>query len=293
MPSISTCIISQLTALQRDCLICVNSIPQPCRTLQRSKCQDEGMRKIKERSYGGSNGGEQQMEFTDTHTQNTDVTIFSAALTQTHKTWLTFFLLFDWLGWERCWSFGVCVLTSVIRQLQPASVCKCIHLFFCALKAYIPLCHFHVFPRMCVWWLHGYGCVLHSMTYLSALTYSSSTGTQGTFPSLTPIWMSLNCRPRFSPRMVTLVPPWRGPVSGNNWTNKRMEEETEEQEKRIQKMDKRTGGCKKEDEGKRRKRICVFYFIDHCYTTYTPRTHMYAQFNMLSQFNYFEVWKLT
>lgn len=56
-----------------------------------------------------------------------------------------------------------------------------------------------------------------SSTHLSALTYSSSTGTQGTLPSLTPIWMSRNCRPRFSPRMVTLVPPWRGPVSGNNW----------------------------------------------------------------------------
>lgn len=67
-------------------------------------------------------------------------------------------------------------------------------------------------------------CVLHFMTYLSALTYSSSTGTQGTLPSLTPIWMSLNCRPRFSPRMVTLVPPWRGPVSGNNWTKEREED---------------------------------------------------------------------
>lgn len=65
MPSISTCIISQLTALQRDCLICVNSIPQPCRTQQRSKCQDRGMRKIKERAYVGSNGGERQIEFTD------------------------------------------------------------------------------------------------------------------------------------------------------------------------------------------------------------------------------------
>lgn len=57
MPSISTCIISQLTALQRDCLICVNSIPQLCRTLQRSKCQDGGMSKIKERAYVESNGG--------------------------------------------------------------------------------------------------------------------------------------------------------------------------------------------------------------------------------------------
>ena len=57
---------------------------------------------------------------------------------------------------------------------------------------------------------------IFSLTYLSALTYSSSIGTQGTFPNLTPIWMSLNCRPRFSPQMVTLVPPWRGPVSGNN-----------------------------------------------------------------------------
>ena len=62
MPSISTCIISRLTALQRDCLICVNSIPQPCRTLQRSKCQDGGMRKIKEWAYAGSNGGGRQEE---------------------------------------------------------------------------------------------------------------------------------------------------------------------------------------------------------------------------------------
>lgn len=69
-----------------------------------------------------------------------------------------------------------------------------------------------------------------SSTHLSALTYSSSTGTQGTLPSLTPIWMSRNCRPRFSPRMVTLVPPWRGPVSGNNWGHGggRVEEEDAE-----------------------------------------------------------------
>lgn len=65
MPSISTCIISQLTALQRDYLICVNSIPQPCRTLQRSKCQYRGMRKIKEKAYVESNGEERQMEFTN------------------------------------------------------------------------------------------------------------------------------------------------------------------------------------------------------------------------------------
>lgn len=58
---------------------------------------------------------------------------------------------------------------------------------------------------------------LNTTAYLSALMYSSSTGMQGTLPTRTPIWISLNCRPRFSPRMVTLVPPWRGPVSGNSW----------------------------------------------------------------------------
>lgn len=57
---------------------------------------------------------------------------------------------------------------------------------------------------------------IKSITHLSALTYSSSIGTQGTFPSRTPVIMSLNCRPRFSPVMVSLVPPCRGPVSGNS-----------------------------------------------------------------------------
>lgn len=97
-----------------------------------------------------------------------------------------------------------------------------------------------------------FGHFLHppgSSTHLSALTYSSSTGTQGTLPSLTPIWMSRNCRPRFSPRMVTLVPPWRGPVSGNNWRTE--EEEEEERKKRIQD---------------------VLFFLDYCQTGYT-HTH--------------------
>lgn len=62
---------------------------------------------------------------------------------------------------------------------------------------------------------------LERPAYFSALTYSSSTGKQGTLPTLTPIWISLNCRPRFSPRMVTLVPPCRGPVSGDSWVKDR------------------------------------------------------------------------
>lgn len=89
-----------------------------------------------------------------------------------------------------------------------------------------------------------------SSTHLSALTYSSSTGTQGTLPSLTPIWMSRNCRPRFSPRMVTRVPPWRGPVSGNNW---------------------RDGGRRTEREKRMQN---VLFSLDYCQSRYT-HTHTF------------------
>lgn len=54
-------------------------------------------------------------------------------------------------------------------------------------------------------------------TYCSALMYWSSWGLQVTLPIRTPVWMSLNCRPRFSPVMVNMVPPCLGPVSGNSW----------------------------------------------------------------------------
>lgn len=53
-------------------------------------------------------------------------------------------------------------------------------------------------------------------TYCSALMYWSSWGLQATLPMRTPVWMSLNCRPRFSPMMVSMVPPCLGPVSGDS-----------------------------------------------------------------------------
>lgn len=53
-------------------------------------------------------------------------------------------------------------------------------------------------------------------THCSALIYSSSMGWQSTLPSRTPFWMSRKCRPRFSPMMVSRVPPCLGPVSGKS-----------------------------------------------------------------------------
>ena len=130
-------------------------------------------------------------------------------------------------------AFGICVLRSINvsfseRQflsvptnifIYVSALYVCTYLF--AIFSLFMFCVCFVCVRACV---HTCMCILCCLTYLSALTYSSSIGTQGTLPNQTPIWMSLNCRPRFSPRIVTLVPPWRGPVSGNNWTNKRVEE---------------------------------------------------------------------
>ena len=293
MPSISTCFISQLTALRRGCLICVNSIPQPCRTPQRSKCQDGGMRKIKGRAYVGSNGGEQQMEFTDRKKKKRPWRhyLFSAVCAPAHK--------------KRCFLvdiFPVVRLVGMREELVAAAfvvcpqVCECVWLWEIIAACVCLQMHPSVFPcsasvktsevftvRECLSRACGYWCVFRSLTYLSALTYSSSTGTQGTLPSLTPIWMSLNCRPRFSPRMVTLVPPWRGPVSGNNWINKRWRTEVrtdgeeegwgiEKQQKRVQQRDKRTGRKGKTRQNKDN----IQYFVQLWHK-------MYPQFHLLSE----------
>lgn len=55
-----------------------------------------------------------------------------------------------------------------------------------------------------------------SLPYCSALMYSLSTGLHSTLPTCTPSRTSSNRRPRFSPVMVSLVPPCRGPVSGDS-----------------------------------------------------------------------------
>lgn len=129
---------------------------------------------------------------------------------------------FDWSGWEGIWL--VCVCPQIWERDILLVFCfgfAMIKLIFTILylRAYM---FFHLLTLLS-------GAFLSSDTHLSALTYSSSMGTHGTFPSRTPVWMSLNCRPRFSPRMVTLVPPWRGPVSGNNW-NKRNDRKNNQQE---------------------------------------------------------------
>lgn len=53
-------------------------------------------------------------------------------------------------------------------------------------------------------------------THCSALMYSLSTGLHSTLPTRTPSRTSSKRRPRFSPVMVSRVPPCRGPVSGNS-----------------------------------------------------------------------------
>lgn len=142
--------------------------------------------------------------------------------------------------------------------------------------------------------LHAFGCVLHLLTYLSALTYSSSTGTQGTLPSLTPIWMSRNCRPRFSPKMVTLVPPWRGPVSGNNWTNKRMEDGGQNGRRRRERDRRRGKKRQKEKRQENRKMkekdnkesIFCTSFTRHIFThakKHTLKTHYVSTFSYAVQ----------
>lgn len=55
-----------------------------------------------------------------------------------------------------------------------------------------------------------------SLPYCSALMYSLSTGLQSTLPTCTPSRTSSKRRPRFSPVMVSRVPPCRGPVSGDS-----------------------------------------------------------------------------
>lgn len=53
-------------------------------------------------------------------------------------------------------------------------------------------------------------------THCSALIYSLSTGLHSTLPTRTPSCTSSKRRPRFSPIMVSRVPPCRGPVSGDS-----------------------------------------------------------------------------
>lgn len=294
MPSISTCIISQLTALQRDCLIWVNSIPQPCRTLQRSKCQDGGMRKIKKRAYVGSNGGEQQMEFTDTQ-ENPDVAIFSAAewscigtYTKKNMFWLTLFLLFDCSGWERCWSPLplVCVFPQIcesafVRGTVASCVCLCkgIHLCFCALRAYRPLCQFaNAFLCIagvclptgvcaCVWvcplpinlplcahilLLNGHtGHFAQPDAHLDVSELQAQVLPQDGHPG------SPLARPRLREQLEQ-ARGWRMEVGMDGGGEKGMEE----QGKSVQKRDKRTGRWKGEG----------FYLFDHCTHTHTEDT---------------------
>ena len=59
-------------------------------------------------------------------------------------------------------------------------------------------------------------CPLTGYTHCSALMYSLSTGLHSTLPTRTPSRTSSNRSPRFSPVMVSRVPPCRGPVSGDS-----------------------------------------------------------------------------
>ena len=59
----------------------------------------------------------------------------------------------------------------------------------------------------------------------SALMYSPSIGWHGTLPTRTPFWMSWKTRPRFSPEIVSQVPPCLGPVSGDSWRERERERE--------------------------------------------------------------------
>lgn len=80
--AISTCLLFRLTGPVRDVPICLNAIPKLCRTLQRSKCQDERMGKSGGSTYIGSNGGEQQMESYYRHAQKSDVSLGTSRLCQ-------------------------------------------------------------------------------------------------------------------------------------------------------------------------------------------------------------------
>lgn len=59
-------------------------------------------------------------------------------------------------------------------------------------------------------------------THCSALMYSLSTGLHSTLPTRTPSRTSSKRRPRFSPVMVSRVPPCRGPVSGESCGRQRL-----------------------------------------------------------------------
>lgn len=184
MPSISTCVICPLTALQRDCLICMNSIPQPCRPLQGSKCHEGWGREGRKRLIEGVMGED------------------GAASPLVDSWWSVTRARYS-MGWA---AFGKPGLHDCLLHWDKTiRVYNCIYL--CSVSKHTHSVHMPLFLL-----LPSYCCVTHR----SALTYSSSIGMQGTLPNLTPIWMSLNCRPKFSPRIVTRVPPWRGPVSGNN-----------------------------------------------------------------------------
>lgn len=63
-------------------------------------------------------------------------------------------------------------------------------------------------------------------TYCSAGMYPSTSGLHSTPATLTWDAISRNSSPRFSPRMVTLVPPSRGPVTGLIWRNEPRERRT-------------------------------------------------------------------
>lgn len=53
------------------------------------------------------------------------------------------------------------------------------------------------------------------MTYSSETVYLSASGSQVTLPIHTPWATSLSRRPRFLPRMVSRVPPSKGPLRGS------------------------------------------------------------------------------
>lgn len=64
------------------------------------------------------------------------------------------------------------------------------------------------------WMLYKQKVFLNLDTYCSAGIYPSGTGVHSTSATFTWSLISLNSSPRFSPRIVTSVPPSRGPRSG-------------------------------------------------------------------------------
>ncbi len=64
------------------------------------------------------------------------------------------------------------------------------------------------------WMLYKQKVFLNLDTYCSAGIYPSGTGIHSTSATFTWSLISLNSSPRFSPRIVTSVPPSRGPRSG-------------------------------------------------------------------------------